>query len=215
MYKGLPIPFVDYLPKIIRQDPDAKAIALAAKMDSIMLGVLEDVIGLNDLRDPARCPADLLVELGDMLAAGILPGDSELIRRRKIASAVQGHKLRGSWAYDAKPKVDAIAGGDAVIFRGYESDDWIMCGDGSLESPTNYWGSMGADGIDLHLGLSLIGEGTEVEVAGNIYVDVDNAALTPSQVQAIVDSLVDIVPAYMLVHLGYTTGTQFIEYEVI
>ena len=76
-----------------------------------------------------------------------------------------------------------------------------------------YWAALGADGIDDDLGISLIGSGLEIEVAGNIYIDVDNAVLTAGEQEQIRVAMLDIVPAYMKVHFGYLDGTgTFIEY---
>ncbi len=209
---GLPIPFIEHVPDIFRQDADDSMTALADKMDSIMGTVVAEILRLYDLKLPDQCPTGLLDELGHYLAAGILNTDTERIKREKIATAVQGHKVRGSWTFDAKPKVDTIAGGDSSIWGDPYVDDWILMTDGA-ELGSVYWSAMGADGIDDELGIWLVGEGTEHVVAGNVYIDVDNATLTADQVQQIVDALIaDVAPAYMWIHLGYVTGTVFTEY---
>lgn len=209
---GLPIPFIEHVPDIFRQDADDSMTALADKMDTIMASVVAEILRLYDLKLPDQCPAGLLDELGYYVAAGILNTDTETIKREKIATAVQGHKVRGSWVNDAKPKVDAIAGGDSKIWGSPYEDDWILMTDGT-EPDYVYWSAMGSDGIDDELGIWLVGEGTEYVVAGNVYIDVDNATLTAAQVQQIVDALIaDVAPAYMWVHLGYVVGTAFTEY---
>ena len=109
---GLPIPFLESIPKLFRKDPDSGWTALSSKMDSILSTVVEEVLRLYSLKVPEQIPASLLEELGDYVAAGLKPWDSDTTRRKKIEAAVRGHKRRGSWVDDAKPKIDAIAGGD-------------------------------------------------------------------------------------------------------
>lgn len=210
----LPEPFDNYIPKFFRRDD--KLNAFADKHDAIMQSFRNDTLGLNDIIDPVKCPNVILNELGYYLNAGILPQDTEKQKKVKIAKAVQGHKRRGSFNLDAKPKIDAIAGGDSVIVTGVSGDDWILVGDG-LTPIAYYWATMGYDGIDTDYGLSLIGEGIEIEIAGNIYIDVDNNALTADQIEQIVLALeTDIVPAYYKVFIGYiNVGGNFIVYAII
>ena len=97
-------------------------------------------------------------------------------------------------------------------------DDWILVGDG-LTPAAFYWAALGVDNIDLDLGIALIGEGTEVEVAGNIFINAHDgitvATLTADQVTQIVQELQDdVVPAYYIVNIGYVnTSGQFIIYS--
>jgi hypothetical protein len=89
---------------------------------------------------------------------------------------------------------------------------------GNNDDPPYYWGTMGVDGIDDLLGLAIIGDGTEVEIVGNIYIDchygIFVSTLTAAQIIQIVDDMaIDIVPAYMRVYLGYIDATgAFINY---
>ena len=200
----------DYIPKFFERD--TKLLSFISTVDSILDELKLETISLNDLIDPMKIPSGLLDNLGYYLSAGLVSTDSETIKRQKIATAIQGHKRRGSFNLDAKPKIDAIAAGDSVIIRSFDKDDWILVGDGL--TPTAYYrAALGADGIDEDLGISLIGEGLEIEVAGNIYIDVDNMALTAGEQEQIRVAMLDIVPAYMKVHFGYLDGFgSFIEY---
>jgi hypothetical protein len=212
----LPIPLREHMPRAFREQGGPDFDALCTKLDSVFGSLGEEARALQYLYDPARAPAACLEALAEMMAAGLKGYETERQKRQKIAYAVKGHKKRGLWADHAKLIVDSIAGGDSSIFRGYQSDDSIEVGDGLLEAPTNYWSAEGCDGVDLGLGIAEIGSGLEVEVAGNIYIDVDNAALTAAQLaQLVAEFQGDIAPAYFYVHLGYTTGTQFIEYALI
>ena len=209
----IPVDIDIYIPKFYRRD--AKLTAFILKVNSILADLKSDTLGLNTLIDPHRIPAALISELGYYLNAGIQDQDSEADRRYKVATAIQAHKRRGSFNDDAKPKIDLICGGDSVIIRSFDKDDWILVGDG-LTPTAYYWAALGCDGIDDELGISLIGEGTEIEIWGNIYIDVDNNALSAADQDKLELEMQDIVPAYFYVHFGYISGTgQFIEYFVM
>jgi hypothetical protein len=211
----LPKPFNDFIPKFFNRD--TKLTAFSNKIDELLTSFESDTLGLNTFIDPFRCPLSVLTELGYLLNAGLKSNDTERQKRIKVATAVLGHKRRGSFQEDAKPKIDNIAGGDSQIFRSTVSGDWILGGDGEVIPSGSYWGTMAGDATDDDLGLLLIGDGTELEVAGNIYIDVDNNSLNANEVQQIVDELQDdIVPAYFRVYIGYVNiSGQFIIYDVI
>lgn len=202
----LPLPSKDYIPKIYRDAEQNEMNAFCQKLDSIIESIFDDVLNLTTLFDVVKCPAIFLDQLGCMLNAGLLQNDSEQTKRVKIKSAIESHKKRGSWKYHAKLIIDSITGYSAVIFRGFDSDDWIQCGDGILEVGTD-WAVLGGDGNPPY-GMSLIGEGTEIEIQGNIYIDCHDgihvSTLTAAQIQQIRDNIsYDIVPAYMRIYLGY------------
>lgn len=209
----LPIPFEQYIPKGFKRD--AKVLAFADHVDSVLTEILTETKNLNQMYDPVVTKEVLLDLLGEYIAAGIKNNDSEALKRSKIYNAVATHKKRGTFNDDMKIKIDAIAGGDSQIFRSFEQDDWIITGDGT--TPTAYyWAALGSDGIDDGLGISIIGSGFEIEVAGNIYIDVDNAALTADEQESIRLDLLDSVPHYMYTHIGYIGGTgAFIEYYIM
>lgn len=209
----LPETIGDYIP--VWYERDEKLIAFINKNDSIIQGLKDDILGLNTFIDPMRILAALLDNLGYYLNAGIQPQDTETEKRKKIAGAVESHKRRGSFNLDAKPKIDLICGGNSVIIRSFDKDDWILVGDGSTPA-AYYWAALGADGIDDDLGISLIGSGLEIEVAGNIYIDVDNSTLSAADQDRLELEMQDIVPGYMYVHFGYVNVSgQFIEYFVM
>lgn len=209
----LPEDIDDYIPKIFDRDDSLNA--LISKINQLVSDTKSDIMGIGGLKDPSVIPSNFLTDIGDFLNAGILTTDSDREKCEKIATAVAGHKIRGSWTNDAKPKVDLVAAGDSQIFRSFDGDDWILTGDG-LTPSAYYWASMGADGIDDDLGLALIGAGDEIEVAGNIYIDVDNSSLTAVEQESIRLVMLDLVPAYFKVHFGYlNVGGQFIEYFVM
>lgn len=209
----LPVPSEKYIPKAFTRDD--KLQALADEMDAVFNDILSETWELNNLFDPVRTKAVVLDLLGAYLNAGINDGDSEAIKRSKISQAVASHKVRSTFAFDVKPKIDNIAGGDSVIFRAIDEDDFIFVGDG-LTPSAYYWAALGADGIDDGLGPAFLGSGMEVEVAGNVYIDVDNSSLSAAEQAQIQLDIQDSIPAYYYVHIGYVNvSNQFIEYFVM
>lgn len=206
----IPKPIINFFPKLFRDD--TKAQALANLMDTELVSWFSDILNIKALSRPEEIPANLISELDFLLSANGQTGDSEAQRRIKVQTAVSRHKHRATWVYDAKPSIDLITGFDSRIWGGQFSDDWIMTGDGVTEYSTNYWGSMGCDGLDDKLGLGLIGDGTEWEVSGNIYINLHygytTAQLSAGQIATIVAQIKDeICPAYMRVLLGYVNAS--------
>lgn len=255
----LPLPFQKFIPSFFTRD--TKLLAMSDKIDSHLLEWKGDILNLNNILDPAMIASILLNDIGNYLNAGILNTDSDRTKREKISRSVQGHKKRGLWEDDAKPKIDSIANGDSQIVRAQDSADWILFGQepGDIN---NYWGTFGTDVVDTseyvfesdtdfilveandisfngtigtdnigdygadlmgsqvgatgdtQLGIDLIGAGDEIEIAGNIYIDVDNKILMDSEIEQIKLSLDDIVPSYYRVYLGYFNNDgQFIIYS--
>lgn len=199
----------DYWPRGYERDEGL--IALIDNLNFQFNQFKTETLGLRALIDPFQIPALLIGELGYFLNAGLKVKDSERQERVKVATAIQGHKKRGSFLFDAKPKIDNICGGDSVILSGQGNDDWIMSGDGT-EPPGVFWAIMGGDGLTDDYGIKLIGAGDELEVAGNVYIDCDNPSLTTEQEFELRIDLDDIAPAYMRVIIGYVSGGVFTEY---
>lgn len=213
-----PIPFKMHVPKIFQDtlNDDLRAVAFTDKIDSILEDMRDDIINIQYLKNPERCPAKFLDELGYTFAAGLLATDSELQKRIKIYNAIQRNTNIGTWENDAKIIVDLIAGGDSSIVTGYYTGDWIMWGKESTD-PDDYTGTMGIDGIDGDLGLDLFGAMDECGIAGIVWVDVDNDSLTTDQVNQLIINLdTSVSPAYMRICLGYFDGvTGFFEVYTI
>lgn len=202
----LPIPTIDYIPKVFKDRATSETVSFTDEMDSHILEWFLDVKNIEQLLDVDTCPSQFLIYLGNMVNAGVQTIDSERTKRQKIFSAVQTHKRRGSWVAHAKLIIDAITGYNAVRYVITDSDDWVLCGDGELEVGTD-WAILGGDGTAPY-GMALIGDGTEVEIWGNIYIDlhygVYTAVLSADQIAQIVNDIaMDIVPAYVRVYLGY------------
>jgi hypothetical protein len=212
----LPLPVIKFFPKLYRSDP--LAIKTANKVES-------DITTWKGLIDrvkrhfrPDECPDVLVNELSYFLEADTLPGDSIQTRRIKVYNAVRNHKKRGLFQDDVKIKIDAITmlSPGSRIIRSTGTGDWIIVGDGT--TPTDfYWAVLGVDGIDDDYGLDLIGDGTENEISGNIYIDchegVTTPVLTADEIESIKLTIDDSVAAYFRVRLGYIDGTgAFVTY---
>lgn len=109
----------------------------------------------------------------------------------------------------------------------YIPDDWLMLAKLSTD-PIDYSGVMGADGdlgeglslydlgaygVDLGLGIDLVGSGSESVIPGNIYIDVGISTLTTDQVTQIVQSIERSTPAYFRIYLGYQQSGSFTIYN--
>lgn len=217
MPKLLPIPLEEFIPKLLTLNPSDAGQALLDFWDEKYQELSDEIMEMYWFKLPERCPAKFLNELGYWLSAGILEVDSEMTKRLKIKSAVETHKIRGSWINDAKNRIDSITGYSAVIYSSPGQDDWIMVGEDS--EPVNYYtASLGVDGIDDDLGISLIGAGDELVVGGNVYINchegVYTAVLTSDEIENIVLQLrTDVLPCYMRIILGYAdSSNQFNEY---
>jgi hypothetical protein len=210
----IPIPSINYIPKIMRDNIDQSGTALCNKLDTHLEALLVDIINLGYLLAPDRCPDAALDEFGYFLNAGILGTDTAQQKRQKIYGAIAGHKKRSLFAADIKPKIDIVAGGDSVLVINRFGDDFILMGSPDTDPVSTYWASMGCDGLDSALGIGLIGTGYEIEVAGNVYIDVDNPGLSAAQITQIQNNVADSKPCYFRIHLGYIAAGVFVEYTV-
>lgn len=211
----LPKPFLKFIPKIFRED--TKAIAMANKIDTHLAEWGKDVIDIKRFHRPDEMPSQFLDEAGYELAANILNTDSETIKRRKIYNAISTHKLGGTWKYDLKVKIDNITGLSAALYYPTHTADWILSGDGVTEN--DYEATMGVDGIDDNLGIDLMGDGTEVEIPGNVYINchegITDPVLSVDQLKQIRAEIIsDVLPAYYRLYLGYVNSSgDFVLYE--
>jgi hypothetical protein len=202
----LPLPSINFFPKAFQDD--SKAIALGNKLDSYIALWTADILGIKTVARADMIPGSLIDELGFLLNANIMPTDTEVLKRQKVAHAIERQVIRGTWTDSAKVRIDDITGLNSAIYISALSDDWILCGDGITETSASYWGTMGCDGIDDALGLALIGDGTEIEIQGNVYINLHVgifvSTLTNAEILAIVADIgSDIAPAYFRIYLGY------------
>jgi phage tail-like protein len=213
----LPYPFENFIPKLFKENLTDSGQALCDKMDEYMETAKSDILTILTLNDIDTCPEKFLNILGYTVCAPINSGDSERTKRKKIYTAIESHKTRGSWQLHAKNIIDSITGYSAEISQGYDTDDWILCGDGVLELDTDW--SILAAGDASPYGFAFVGYGTEIEIQGNIYINchygIYTAVLTAAQIVEIIYNIeTDVVPAYCRVYLGYiNTSGQFIIYS--
>jgi hypothetical protein len=206
----LPIPSRDYFPTAFRDGDDLTRDAFHSKLDSINGDSSDEAKSLFHLNDPARVSAACLDALGEFLAAGLLPVDSEAMKREKIASAVETHKLRSLWV-SLKAIVDATTGYSAVVFGGAASDWSVRVGDLVAYVAGFEWMLRGGSA---GVGIIRTGSGAESIIPGNIYVDVGTSGLTAGQVAQIVASIIsDVASVYYRIFLGYTTAGIFTVYS--
>ena len=181
---------------------------LVDAMNRVIKSFLVEIDGIRYLYHPERVPVQCLDVLGKIFFADFQFGDTEIIKRRKLQTATQRLKFRGTWGFDVKPGIDAIVGADSRIFKSVGTADWILIG-GAPEPLGHYTSTMGGDGTDPQYGLNLIGVGTELEVAGNIAIDLDSDALTAGDIDKIKEFLAGRVPIYYRIFLGFIVGDDF------
>jgi hypothetical protein len=203
-----------YFPVRLRDEGDPATLALAARLDAYVAEWKAELLRESMWRDPVKAPSELLTEFAYMMAAGAQGSDSESLKRALIEGAVRRHKLHGLWD-ELKARCDAVTGASAVLWGIVDPDDWILCGDGVVEGSPNSlnWAALGTDGVELDYGIWLVGAGDEAVVSGNVYVDLGTSTATPEQILAIRGAVeFDVVPAYFIVTLGYSSGVTFVPY---
>lgn len=210
----LPIPSIDYIPKIYRDESNSVVIAFTTILDNLLEEIRTELINYTRLYDISSVDSSYLDVLGDMFNAGFIPSDTETIKRRKLRDAIETHKYASTWEFDIREKVNDIAGGNAVIIDRLTNADWVLFGGSESAAITAYyWGTMGVDGVDDELGLNLIGGYDQIEVAGNIYIDVDNNSLSADDQELIRIAVENAMPVYYRVYFGYIdTNDLFVEY---
>jgi phage tail-like protein len=186
---------------------------LCAMLDDQFEKWYQDTLRLERVRDPARCPAELLDELGYILSADIVQGDAERVKRVKIASAIDHGKSRGTWPR-VKDLIDAWTGTDCRIFHAEDSDDWVLIG--NTISGGDYWSILGGY-PDERYGIRLFsGTGADgmmlIGGKGYIYIDLNSSEIPEYIIQGIRNTLIAMVPAYFRVFLGYIDENDFIGY---
>lgn len=208
--------FKELIPHILKENMNVEGQALVDKLNEYKNDWTKEIILLGRCNNPVLCPVSMLDETGYQLAAGILSSDTERQKRVKIWNAIKGHKKRSLWEDDIKIKIDNITGLDAQLYNVIGDDDSIFVGDNTTP-PAFYWASMGCDGIDDDLGEAFIGDGTEVNIAGNIYIDL--GGFVSEDILDLIEADISIknklLPSYFVIYLGYTTGTTFTILRVI
>jgi hypothetical protein len=209
----IPKPFKKYIPKLFHSD--SKTDNLANKADSQIQAWFKDAVDIQRLFRPDETKSSVLPYLNDYIYADFKTGDDDKTKRQKLQDAITFHKTRTLWSEDMRDDIGTITGTTPLLYKISEadSDDWIELGNLSTD-PTTYWGTEGKDdGTDDKLGKLELGVGLEVEIAGNIYIDLVDTGLTPTVVQAVKAYIEDDRdPAYYIIHLGYVSGGVWTDY---
>jgi len=207
----LPIPFSDFIPKLLKRNlsADDGGTALANLIDTHLEEWKEELLEMLFFKLAERSPALFLSELGYYLSADLKALNTERTKRIKIDTAVARHKVRATWTYDAKIRIDAVTGYSAAIYAAEDSEDCVEMGGLDIEDSSVYWSTeRGDDTMDSDLGTWELGFQTEYVVAGNIYIDchegVIGSTLSAAEIAEIVAEIeTDVVPAYFRVYLCY------------
>lgn len=205
----LALPFEKYIPKVLQENIDDFGQALVDYMNTLLEDVKEETIGLKYFYTIELVSENFLKTIGTQLTADILDDDTDRQKRVKILYGMKNRKFRSTWQDDAKIRIDNITGLDSVLLTSPGLDDFIICGDGLCPS-AYYWSAVGVDGIDDDLGISIVGEGDEIEVLGNIYIDV-GGLISAAIITQVIENIKTIVPAYFRIILGYISAGKFVE----
>lgn len=208
----IPVPSLDNFPKVYRDNPDTGVLALSAKIDTLVTRWNLKIGDMMFLESPDRCPAQFVRELGELVSAGIYQEDTETQAREKVSRAIASHKVRGSWLYNAKLVIDIITGYSSSIYEKLgNSGQWVWYVDSGRLDRSYKWAIFDG-GNATSFGLTFIGGYDEVELAGLVYIDLGSSTIPYATIEQIKRNLSDVVPAYFIIKLGYTTGTVFTTY---
>lgn len=212
----IPENFKNFLPGPLLENLDENGQALIDFLNNFSDEILQDILGILYFKYPERTAISTLSGWENYFSVTYATAKTERQRRIAISNAVRDQKNRGLWKAHIKIIIDTIAGGDSQIIEAGNTADWILGGDGVTIPTNSYYATLGIDGIDDQLGIDLLGEGNEIEIIGNIYIDVDNSALTQDQIDEMVAEITnDIIPAYFIINLGYISGGNFVPYTTI
>lgn len=193
-----------------RNDP--VFLALVAKANKHIAEWVQDIIDLNKSYRADEARSEVIDLLADMLNAAVKAGDVERTKRIKTAGAVRMHKQRSLWS-SIKVIVDSIMNGDATILTAESVADWIFYGADGMDNEDYVWGIWATDGIDPEWGIDVFGTFTEMVFKGNIYINCDNKDATYDDVEKLKKELVELVPCYVKIYLGYIDSGVFNQYS--
>jgi hypothetical protein len=216
--KLLPLPIRDFTPPMEGDGP------LKRMLDRKIETWFDETFGLERCRDPARMPQETLDEMGHLLAADIADGDSERVKRVKIALAIDHLKSRGTWA-KIKELIDALTGTDSRVYDNNTTqaeDQWVLMGGETMSSTVDseLFSIIGGKDASEPYGIKMSGgttqdgdKGTLIGGPGIIYIDLIDGTLSASVQEAVKKELILQVPAYFRVFIGYY-DTSAREYKI-
>lgn len=206
----LPIPSSRYIP-IALEDADH----LTEMLDREYRQWYKETFGIEYLREPSRCAASVLAEFAYGLGVTIYPHDTERVRRTRVQTARKIISERGLWT-TVKPLIDARTGADCFFSTLSDGgNDWILPAD--LFTDFGFWGALGGFDPLFKLGMRLSAglEASDGVVGGRgvFLIDLGTRNTTPQIIVEIKLDIIDQIPAYCKVYLGYTDDDKFIAYE--
>jgi hypothetical protein len=145
----LPKDFIKILPDPLVDNLDANGQALIDYLASFCGDITTDIFDIWYLKHPEKARAITLDSWGAYLSADLKANDTERQKREKIANAIQRHKLRSTWKYDIKIRIDSLTGKDSQLVKStvvLEDDDSIIVADNSSENSS--FSTIGTDGIN-------------------------------------------------------------------
>jgi len=198
----IPKKIINFIPDSLSENLDKNGLALIEFLDEFNLNILNDILSIWYNKYPEKAKEIILDSLGKYLEAEIKSNDSIKQKRIKIVNAVKRHKLRGTWENDIKIRIDSITGKSSSLVKNttvFESDDSILISDNNIDN--DFYNTLGTDGTN-EFGIYL--PGGEINSDVNILIN------------KIKQELLDSVPAYFVIYLGYTNDDgNFISLGVI
>ena len=193
-------------------DSDPVYNAIVTKANSCIAEWLQDILLLNRSYQPDIVNSALVDEIAYMLNANIAGEDTERTKRGKIAGAIRMHKQRSLWQ-SIKVVIDSIMGGDSSLLTAEDCADWIFYGADGNDNNTYNWGVFATDGITTEWGIDVFGTFIELVFKGNIYINCDNPTATTELVEQLKLALIELVPCYVKIYLGYSEDGVFNQYS--
>ena len=260
----LPKNIFKFLPDPLADNIDNNGKALVNYLDQFCIETQQEILSVWYLKHPEQTKTITLDYWGDYLSAELKSNDTERQKRIKIVNAVQRHKLRGTWKFDIKIRIDNITGKDSKLVVStviFEEDDSIIVGDNSLEN--SLFSTIGTDGLnefgmyipEIIFSVALVPGIVAIDlgfVEDEIFDFQDDDSIIPSDnaienlfyysigvdgidnelgtyipdgsisedfeklLNKIVEELLDSVPAYEIIYLGYTSDDgNFITLRII
>ena len=193
------------------------AYSMLSKTDGYYSDLWDIALSIQYARDPERCDARFLNQLGEFFLAGIDPGDDERTKRIKIYTAVRRHKDRGLWE-STKILIDAITGLNSSVYdQKFLISDFVFLGsldDPPVSVPWSFFGGY----IDVDpLAMLFLSSSADVGGSGVILIDLGgDETMTQETIDAVIAKIRDYAyPAYLILQIGYVKNGFYYEYYTI
>jgi hypothetical protein len=203
----IPIPHIDNIPPYEDRD------VFCQMLDDIFGGVYNDVVGLNFLNDPLRCPAVFLDAFIEVVNGETDQTDSEAIKRVKAYNAQNGDFKKSLWK-SVKNFIDGITGGDARVYDN-AVEDYVWQSDSDIIKDgrviiTQWLSDYGG----YNYGPVLYSDDTKYVTKFQMCIDT-GIVLTQEEINRVAGIAEKQLPAYISFLIGYFNGSDFIIYKQI